>query len=82
MQFIYAETIGKSGGVSAKGVYSSYLEVALADKEARERGERVTGSLQVAIALNRYRANRCMNCGCTVGSNHKEGCRIDKIMEA
>ena len=58
------------GEILEKGVFLSMLELAYADKEARENGQFWSGDLDANIALNRFRHNQCMWCGARVGANH------------
>lgn len=68
---IYAERLLKPGGsMQEKGIFMSLEELALADAAARENGGCWSGGIEANIALNRYRDNRCMFCGATVGLVH------------
>jgi hypothetical protein len=81
MNLIYGELHDGNGRIE-KGVYTSYIEAALADRQARLNCGKLTGGLKLCIALNRYRGGRCMNCGCTVGENHRHGCNVETVLEA
>ena len=78
---IYAELLTKPGGdIIEKGIFLSFIELALADKEARSNGQCWSGCLSTNIALCRYRYGQCMYCGCFQGTNHKDGCMEGAIM--